>query len=185
MKFRKVTIFDGTEHQVPERIQRLDSRKTHGWQLRYGSSEHKTDMFSDFTNDGSGAPASLTRAIEALKMRIGQMPAPNGLRTIPSTSKSSDLPVGVSGPQERLRKGKTIATYSFQVSVPLPSGGSTNKSVYIGTATTINDERIELAKAKAIAIREIAVRAAETARTHAKRQDAKHSLQGFGTASAA
>ena len=43
MKFRTVRIFDGSEHQVPERIQRLDSRNTHGWQLRYGRGKEKTD----------------------------------------------------------------------------------------------------------------------------------------------
>lgn len=183
MKFRTVMIFDGSEHQVPERIQRLDSRKTHGWQLRYGSGKEKTDMFSDFTNDGSGATASLIRAVEGLKLRINHMPAPNGFRTTSTIRKTSDLPVGVSGPQERLRKGKSIPYYSFQVSIPLPSGGSTNRSVYIGTAMTITDEKIETARAKAIAIREHAVGVAESAKTLAKRLDAKVSLSGQGTRS--
>ena len=185
MKFRKVTIFDGSVHQAPERIQRLDSQKTHGWQLRYGRGKEKTDMFSDFTSDGSGAAASLAKAVEALKQRINQLPAPNGFRSTSTIRKTTDLPVGVSGPQERLRKGKTIPYYSFQVSIPLPSGGSTNKSVYIGTATTINDERIESARVKAIAIREHAVRNAEAAKTAAKRLDANISLAGQGTNGAA
>ena len=176
MKFRVVKIFDESEHQVPERIQRLDSRKTHGWQLRYGRGKEKTDMFSDFTNDGSGAAASLIRAIEALKLRINQMPAPNGFRTASTLRKTSDLPVGISGPQERLRKGKTVPYYSFQVSIPLANGGSTNKSVYIGTASTISDDKIEAAKVKAMAIRDLAVRIAAAERTIAKRIDAKVSL---------
>ena len=185
MKFRTVVVFDGSEYQVPERIQRLDSPKTHGWQLRYGRGKEKTEMFSDFSNDGSGAAASLARAIDALKARINQMPAPNGFRTAPTIRKASDLPVGISGPQERIRKGKTIPYYSFQVSIPLPGGGSTNKSVYIATATTISDEKIEAARIKAIAIREHAVRTADAAKTIAKRLDAKVSLIGQGTRSAA
>ena len=51
MEYRSRTIFSGQSLDVPKYIVRLDSRKTHGWQLRYG----KWKMFSDHSNDGSGA----------------------------------------------------------------------------------------------------------------------------------
>ena len=58
MKVRKIKIFSGEEFEVPQGIQRIDHRATHGWQLRYGG----TKLFSDHTPDGSGAAASLQRA---------------------------------------------------------------------------------------------------------------------------
>ena len=36
MKFRTVTIFSGHVFEVPQSVQRIDHRATHGWQLRYG-----------------------------------------------------------------------------------------------------------------------------------------------------
>ena len=55
MKTRDVVIFSGKRFKVPQCIQRIDHRYTHGWQVRYGG----TKMFSDGSNDGSEALAPL------------------------------------------------------------------------------------------------------------------------------
>ena len=170
MRFRGVAIFSGETFQVPASIQRIDTRATHGWQVRYGSKEDRTKIFSDHTNDGSGAASSLENAITELHKRIKRLPAPTGLRTRPNSGKTSVLPLGVSGPA--LRNGNSPGKtpyYCFQVSVPLPSGGNTTKSVYIGTENTKTDEREAAALEKAIQIREQAARKFRLAATHTKR----------------
>ena len=58
MKFREVAIFNGDVYQVPQCVQRIDTRATHGWQLRYGG----TKLFSDHSPDGSGASEEIGRA---------------------------------------------------------------------------------------------------------------------------
>ena len=68
MKFREVTIFTGRKFSVPQGIQRIDHRATHGWQLRYGG----TKLFSDGGSDGSGAAASRAAATKELVRRIGK-----------------------------------------------------------------------------------------------------------------
>jgi hypothetical protein len=90
MKFRDVVIFNGKTFTVPQGIQRIDTRATHGWQVRYAG----TKLFSDHSNDGSGAKASLEKATQELARRIAKMPAPSLLQKRPSESKTSDLPVG-------------------------------------------------------------------------------------------
>jgi hypothetical protein len=177
MRFRTVKIFSGQTFEVPASIQRIDTRNTHGWQIRYGSKEDRTKMESDHTNDGSGAARSLERAIAELHRRIKKLPAPTGLRTRPNAQKTSDLPTGISGPA--LRNGNSPGKtpyYCFQVSIPLPTGSNTTKSVYIGTVNTRNDEREAAALEKAIHIREQAVRKFELAATRAKRTDAAERL---------
>ena len=62
MKVRHITIFSGEQFDVPQGIQRIDHRATHGWQLRYGG----TKLFSDHSSDVSGAAASLQRATKEL-----------------------------------------------------------------------------------------------------------------------
>lgn len=177
MKFRVTKTFTGKKFRIPERIQRIDSEGTHGWQVRYGRGTAPTEMFSDFTSDGSGAADALGRAIAALHKRIKKMPAPTGLRTQPMTRKSTDLPVGISGPALRNANadGKT-PYYCYQVSVPLVSGGSTTKSVYIGTVNTFSTEREEAALAKALRIRTSAAKKVQLARTKAKRAAATTAL---------
>ena len=176
MNFRKVKIFTGKSFRVPEHIQRLDSDGTHGWQLRYGRGTTGTEMFSDFSNDGSGAAAALGKAVAALRSRIKKLPASTGLRTSPLARKSSNLPVGISGPVERHRAGRNTPSYSFLVSVPLATGGSTTRSVYIGTANTMTPKREKEARAKAVAIREEAARKFVIAKTRALRKDAAAAL---------
>lgn len=165
MKYREVVIFSGHRFQVPEHVQRLDSRNTRAWQLRYGI--WKT--FSDHTTDGSGAEAALAAAIEELHKRIDRLPAPTGLRRESNSSKNNDLPVGISGPISHTRKGRRVAEYNFGITIPRYGDKPTNKSVYIGTENTITDERFEEALAKAVDIRKKAEKAYQAAATRAKR----------------
>ena len=67
---------------------------------------------------------------------------------------------------------KQVAYYSFQVSVPRASGGSTTRQVYIGTQNTVNDKRFDEALAKAVLLRDAAVEAYTQTKTRAKRRDA-------------
>lgn len=165
MKYREVVIFSGHCFQAPEHVQRLDSRNTRAWQLRYG----KWTTFSDHTTDGSGAEAALAAAIEELHKRIDRLPAPTGLRRESNSSKNNDLPVGISGPISHTRKGRRVAEYNFGITIPRYGDKPTNKSVYIGTENTITDERFEEALAKAVDIRKKAERAYQAAATRAKR----------------
>ena len=101
MLFREVEIFNGDRYRVPQCIQRIDHRATHGWQLRYGG----TRLFSDHSSDGSGAEAALAKATRELVRRIATMDAPTTLQRAPSANKSSGLPPGISGPIVRGRVG--------------------------------------------------------------------------------
>lgn len=166
MKYRKVEIFTGKAFRVPEHIQRIDHESTHGWQLRYGK---RTKMFSDFTPDGKGAKAALALAEAELLRRIDVLPAPSRLRRDVSASKSNDLPVGVSGPIARQREDRNFAEYSFGVTIPRFGAKPTNRSVYIGTDTTYSEERVQIALAKAIELRNKAQRAYQKAATVDKR----------------
>lgn len=165
MKYREVVIFSGHRFQAPEHIQRLDSRKNRAWQLRYG----KWTTFSDHTADGTGAGAALALAIAELRKRINRLPAPTGLRQVANSSKSTDLPVGISGPISRVRKGRRVPEYNFGVTVPRFGQRPTNVNVYIGTDNTITDERYVEALGKAVDIRKKAERAYQIAATKAKR----------------
>ncbi|MDP1098101.1 hypothetical protein Q6288_28910, partial [Klebsiella quasipneumoniae] len=79
MKTRSVVIFSGERFDVPQCIQRIDHLSTHGWQLRYGG----TKLFSDHSQDGSGARKALALATKELLKRIATMPAPSRLRRTP------------------------------------------------------------------------------------------------------
>lgn len=150
MERRIVEIFTGKVFKVPSHIVRLDHEATHGWQVRYGK---PWKMFSDHTNDGSGARRSLAEAIDELAKRVKRLPAPTGLRTAVSVNKTSGLPVGISGPKLRQREGKGTAYCEFQVTFPVVGSKSKNTHVYIGTQNTVTKEKVEAALAKAIALR--------------------------------
>lgn len=169
MKFRDVVIFNGKRFKVPQGIQRIDTRATHGWQVRYGG----TKLFSDHTPDGSGAAASLERAKQELAWRIARMPAPTLLQKRPSDSKSSDLPVGISGPIVRQRAGANVRSCSFSVLLPRFGQPPRCCSVYIGTENTYTIERYQAALDKAMVMRRAAEQAYERAATKAKRAAAK------------
>jgi hypothetical protein len=178
MEFRKRAIFSGQVLDVPKYVVRLDSRRTHGWQLRYG----EWKLFSDFSNDGSGAEESLRLATEELARRISKLPAPTRLRTDPMANKTSEMPLGISGPAVRRRKGKNVSEYYLQVTYPIAGAKPANKSVYIATENTLTREKYDAALAKAIAMRETAVRKFKLATTKAQRE--KAAAAGLGRAEA-
>ena len=169
MKFRSVVIFTGKRFRVPQGIQRIDVRFTHGWQLRYGG----TKFFKDGSSDGRGAAAALARAKEELLRRINRLPAPSLLQTVPSQHKTSDLPVGISGPIVRLRPGATVRYCSLSVLLPQFGGKPRRSSIYIGTENTYTVERYHQAVAKAVVLRQQAETVYRREATRAKRLQAK------------
>jgi hypothetical protein len=174
VKTRVVEIFTGTRIRVPEHIQRIDSYHTHGWQLRYG----KSRMFSDHSNDGSGARAALKLAIDELRLRIARLPAPSGLRRAVGSNKSSKLPVGISGPIVRSRPGRNTRDASFGVTLPRFGMKPTTRNVYIATENTYSVEKYKRALAKAIELRRNAERTYQAAATRAKRESARATKGG-------
>jgi len=169
MKTRDVVIFNGKRFKVPQCIQRIDHRYTHGWQVRYGG----TKMFSDGTNDGSGAKASLEAATRDLIRRIATMPTPSKLQPRPSASKSNDLPVGISGPLLRRRRGTNTEYASLQVLLPRFGDKPLNRNIYIGSRSTYTVERYQEALAKAVALRLQAEQAYRADETRARRASAR------------
>jgi hypothetical protein len=170
MKTRRVTIFSGQAFDVPQSIQRIDHRATHGWQLRYGG----TKLYSDGPPaDGSGAADSLKKATRELLRRINTMPAPSLLQRAPSAGKANNLPVGISGPIVRQRRGSSLRDCSLAVLIPRFGEKPLRRSIYVGTENTYTPERFQEALEKAIALREAAVAAYERATTRDRRAQAK------------
>jgi hypothetical protein len=169
MKLRDIVIFTGASFEVPQCIQRIDHRATHGWQLRYGG----TKLFSDHSTDGSGAADSLAKATKELLKRIAVLPAPSLLQRAPSVSKTSDLPVGISGPVLRIRRGGRTRDCSLSVLIPRFGQKPRRRTVYIGTENTYTAARFEAALAKAILMRTEAEEAYELATTRARRAGAR------------
>ena len=165
MKVRNITIFSSMEFEVPQGIQRIDHRATHGWQLRYAG----TKLYSDHSNDGSGAAASLAKATKELLKRIASAPAPSLLQRGPSANKSSGLPAGITGPVVRVRRGGKTRDCSLMVLIPRFGEKPRRRTIYIGTENTYTIERYELALQKAVEMRQEAELAYEKANTRAKR----------------
>ncbi len=169
MKVRKVTIFSGEQFEVPQGLQRIDHRATHGWQLRYGG----TKLFSDHTPDGSGAAASLQRATQELLKRIAKLPAPSLLQRAPSANKSNMLPPGITGPVVRQRSNSQTRDCSLMVLIPRFGDKPRRCTIYIGTENTYTIERYEKALERAIVMRGAAEDAYQKATTRAKRAAAR------------
>lgn len=169
MKYREVVIFSGHTFKVPQNIQRIDHLATHGWQLRYGG----TKLFSDHTTDGSGAAAALEAATKELVRRIATLPAPSRLQQRPNHNKSSALPVGISGPIVRQRRGGRVRDCSLAVLLPRFGESAKRVNVYIGTENTYTPERFEQALQRAVELREAAVEAYQKASTRAMRAAGK------------
>lgn len=169
MKTRDVVIFNGKRFKVPQCIQRIDHRYTHGWQVRYGG----TKMFSDGSNDGSGAAASLDAATRELIRRIATMPTPSKLQPRPSVSKSTDLPVGISGPLLRRRLGTNTEYASLQVLLPRFGDKPLNRNIYIGSRSTYTVDRYREALARAIEMRLQAEERYRADETKARRASAR------------
>lgn len=113
----------------------------------------KWKTFSDHTTDGSGTAEAHAAAIKELYRRIERLPAPTGLRRESNSSKNYGLPVGISGPIARTRKGRRVAEYNVGVTIPRHGDKPTNGNVYIGTGNTVADERLVAALAKAVDMR--------------------------------
>lgn len=165
MKTREVAIFTGERYTVPQCIQRIDHQSTHGWQLRYGG----TKLFSDHSQDGSGAAAALAAATKALLSRIAKLPAPSRLQRKPSGNKNNDLPVGISGPVVRQRANSKVRDCSFAVSLPRYGASPRGRSVYIATENTYTIEKYQAALAKAVQLRAEAEEAYQRDATKARR----------------
>lgn len=170
MKTRRVEIFTGKVFTVPQGIQRIDGAATHGWQLRYGG----TRLYSDGSPDGKGARAALALATAELMHRIERLPAPARLQRTPNGNKTSELPVGISGPVVRLRKGASVRDCSFSVSLPRHGEPPQRRSVYIASENTWSGERYDAALVRAIGLRSDAETAYRRAATRAKREGARH-----------
>lgn len=168
-----VIVFD-RPFQVPRSIVRIDHRHTHGWQLRFGRSR----FFADQGRDAEGAAAALARATRLLRQRMAVLPAPTPLKERAGRNKRTALPVGISGPVERLRPGRGCAHYYLQVCIPVLGGRPRNCSVYIGTANTVDEERMQRALAKAIARRDEGLRVYRRAATAAMRAAVRDAPSG-------
>ena len=171
MKFRDVVVPDsGEQFSVPQGIQRIDHQSTHGWQLRYCG---ETKLFTDPAPDEGGSSQSLSSATVELLRRIARLPAPSGLQRAPNFSKTSDLPVGISGPLVRSRAGSKTRYCCLLVSIPRFGQKPRRASIYIGTETTYTTQRYEAAVAKAVEMRDKAELAYQRAATAAKRADGR------------
>lgn len=150
MQFREVTLPSGQRFQVPQGIQRIDSKSTHGWQVRCQG----TKLFSD------GKPAdprqALASAMRELLERVSTLPVNSPLKHGPSAGKSSDLPAGISGPILRVRQGR-VPTAELSVSLPCFGRRVGIKSVYIGSQNTYTEDKYREALAKCIELRASAV----------------------------
>ena len=165
MKTRDVVIYTGKRFEVPQGIQRIDSYATHGWQLRYGG----TKLYSDGAGNPKGAHEALAQATAELLKRIARLPAPSLLQAEPNQNKTTDLPVGISGPVVRKRSGSTLLESSLLVLVPRVGKTPLRRTVYIGTENTYTEERYVAALAKCIKLRESAEKTYRREATTAKR----------------
>ena len=165
MKIREAVIHTGEVFEVPQGIQRIDTQATHGWQVRYAG----TKLFSDRLV-GEGDPAkSLALATKELLKRIAAMPAPSKLQPHASVNKGTDLPVGISGPMLRLRKGSVVRDISLSVLEPLFGRKPRRRTIYIGTENTYTKQRFKAALARAVEMRQAAEVKYQLAETRAKR----------------
>lgn len=169
MKTREVTLPQGGVITVPQGIQRIDTRSTHGWQVRYQG----TKFFSDSSARGGDPRKALDLAVKELLDRIASLPAPVVLKKGPSAHKSSGLPAGISGPILRQRAGSGVR--SAVLSVLLPRFGKEPKlmSIYIGSENTYTERKFKKALARAIELRKAALDAYGEAATRAKRKAAR------------
>ena len=169
MQTRTVTIYSGARIRVPEHIQRIDTHSTHGWQMRYGQ---PTLFFSDGQGSGNGPRPALKRAVEALRQRIADLPAPTGLQRGTSPNKQNDLPVGISGPILRQRAGRSVPECHFSVNLPRFGAKPLRRSVYIANQNTYSPERYTDALNAALDLRRQAEEQYQTDATAAKRREA-------------
>lgn len=168
MKTREVTLFNGQLFPVPQGIQRIDTKATHGWQVRYQG----TKYFSDGSSDGSGAAPALQKATKELLARIATLPAPVTLKRAASPIKTSSLPPGISGPIITQRRGSKSRSAILSVLIPRFGKEPRMKSIYIGTENTYTEKRYRAAVGRAIEIRAEVLQVYEASATQARRKEA-------------
>lgn len=171
MKVREAVIYNGEKFSVPQCIQRIDHKSTHGWQLRYGG----TKLYSDGTY--GDAARALAVATKELSKRMTKLPAPSRLKPAPSANKSNSLPVGISGPIVRERSPNR-RDCSFSVLLPRFGAPAQRRSVYIAAESTYTIERYQEALEKAIALRQEAEEAYRRDATKAKRKEGRALMAG-------
>lgn len=147
MEYRLVTLSNGKTVKVMRRIQRIDSKSTHGWQVR-----HKGTKF--FSDGDEGYKVSLKNAeaelVERIRTESGEF---TRIRQTQQKNKKTDLPVGITGPQLRVRKGRFFYA-QFQVLLPVYGKANRHTSVYIASERTWTQKHYDKALAKAIKIRD-------------------------------
>lgn len=177
MNFRTISLSGRKAMQVPQGIQRIDSKSTHGWQVRCAG----TKFFSD--GPAANPRDSLLRASKELLTRLATAPANVPLRQRVSPKKNSALPVGIFGPIVRNRPGRAAVA---ELSVLLPQFGSSPKikNIYIGSENTYSIDKYQAALAKSLELRAQATEQYERDAAKAQRQSVKqlraylHALQG-------
>jgi hypothetical protein len=165
MKTREITLASGETFTVPQGIQRLDSKSTKGWQVRYQGTKY-------FPDGVAGPQKAFEAATRELMRRIATLPAPVVLKRAPSPRKGTNLPAGISGP---VLINKNLANRQAAVfAVLVPRFGQKNqlKRVHIGTPTTYSRAKYRAALAKAIEIRTEGLARYEVDATRAKRKEA-------------
>jgi hypothetical protein len=169
MKTREVKIFSGHKFKVPACIQRIDTGYTHGWQLRFQG----TKMFSDHTNDGSGAAISLEKATLELVRRMQGGESASSLQSAPSSNKSTKLPVGISGPIWGERPGRSVREARLGVLLPRFGAAPQRMTIYVGSQNTYSEERFKKALKVATELRAKAETAYRLAEAKQRKTDAK------------
>ena len=178
MKTREVTLAEGETFTVPQGIQRLDSKTTRGWQVRYQGTKY-------FADGQDGPRKSLELATRELLKRIASLPAPVALKRAPSPRKTSGLPVGISGPIVINKAGSE--RQAAVLSVLVPRFGQTNqvREIHIGTPATYTPARYRQAVAKAVQLRTESLAAYEAAATKARRKEANEMKRAMSAAARA
>ncbi len=169
MNTRSVTIPFGQRFDVPQCIQRIDVKSTHGWQVRYSG----TKFFSDGSPDGTGADHSLALATKELLRRIATCPVAVPIRRTPTSRKANELPAGISGPIIRRRGGTGTRIAEFSLTLPQFGSGPKRRTVYIGTENTYSLEKFNIALNKAIELRQAAELKYEVEATRQRRREAR------------
>lgn len=177
MRTREVTLASGEQFTVPQGIQRLDSRSTKGWQVRYQGTKY-------FPDGPVGPQKALEAATRELMRRIATLPAPVVLKRAPSPRKGSGLPAGISGPLLVNKNEVNRQAAVFAVLVPRFGQKNQLKRVHIGTRQTYSRAKYKAALAKAIEIRAEGMAQYEADATRAKRKEATAMKKALRSAAA-
>lgn len=175
MKTREVTLADGETFTVPQGIQRLDSKTTRGWQVRYQGTKY-------FADGQEGPKKSLDLATKELLKRIASLPAPVALKRAPSPRKKSALPVGISGPILINKPGSERQAAVLSVLVPRFGQPNQVREIHIGTPATYTPARYRAAVAKAVQLRSESLAKYEAAATKARRKAASEMKRSLNAA---